>query len=369
MTKKEGLRSVAFLLVVCLLLIGMTDIFEMDFADYARRFYSYRCLEKNTVDAVYIGTSGVGRYWLGAKAYDEYGMTVYPLSVDAMPVWLFPIMMDEALAYHNPQLMIFDARAFGQGHSAENADVGARRVLDSMEFFSANRINAAMKTMEMVHRLDDSKPAFDLSYIFSFMKFHTQWSEKDFSIDTQYDKQKHEFGGYHIGFLLSVLHEPQTPMEYDEDYYVPLDPISEEALYEVLNHAKELGVQTLFVDSPQFMSKTEMGRANTLRKILQEQGATYISYNTPNAAEELNVQMNPETDYYDEAHVNFYGAEKFTASLAAYLDQHYDLPDRRNEETVRKDWDGVYDHIKKTVKDYEAVHKEQGTLKTASGGE
>lgn len=369
MTKKEVLRCVAFIVVVFLVLVALTDIFELDHADYAKRFHTYRTFEENTVDAVYIGTSGVTRYWIGAKAYDEYGMTVYPLAVDATPVWQYSILVDEAFAYQNPQLLIFDARAFGQSHSAENADVGGRRVLDSMEFFSVNRMNAARKTMEIVHRLDDSKPAFDASYIFSFGKYHTKWSNSGFSIDEQNDKKKDEFGGYKVGFKLSPLHESQTPVEYDEDYYVKLNPISEESLYELLDHTKELGVQVLFVDSPQFMSKTEMGRANTLRKILAEQGVAYISYNVPGASEQLNIQMDPETDYYDDAHTNHYGAEKFTASLAAYLNEHYDLPDRRNDEAVRKDWDGVYDHIKKTIADYEAIHKEQGTKETASSGE
>ena len=369
MTKKEVLRCVAFLLVVCLVLVLLTDMFEMDHAAYAKRFYSYRCFEKDTVDAVYIGTSGVARYWISAKAYEEYGMTVYPLAVDAMPVWMYSIMVDEAFAYQNPQLLIFDMRPFGQSHNAENVDVRGRRVLDSMEFFSANRMKAAFKTMEIMHRVDETKPTFDASYIFSFGKFHTKWSDKDFSIDNQPDKKKHEFGGYNLHFLLSLMKEPQTPVEYDEEYFVDLDPISEESLYELLDYTKERGVQVLFVDSPRYMSQKEMGRANTVRKILDEQGATYISYNLPGASEELNIQMDPETDFYDDAHVNYYGAEKYTASLSAYLDENYDLPDRRNDEAVRKDWDGVYAHIKKTIADYEALHKEKGTLESDSSEE
>lgn len=369
MRKKVILRCVAFLVAVFLVLVVLSDIFELDHADYAKRFHTFRCFEKNTVDAVYIGTSGVTRYWIGAKAYDEYGMTVYPLAVDATPVWLYSTLVDEAFAYQKPELLIFDARAFGQTHTAENAGVGGRRVIDSMEFFSVNRMNAAWKTMELIHRLDDSMPVFDASYIFSFIKFHTKWSSSGFTIDNQNDKKIDAFGGYKVGFKLSPLSEPQTPVEYDENHYEKLSPVSEESLYELLDHTKELGVQVLFVDSPQFMSKTEMGRANTLRKLLEEQGITYISYNAPGASELLNIQMDPEKDYYDDAHTNHYGAEKFTASLSAYLNEHYELPDRRNDEAVRKDWDGVYDHIKKTIADYEAIHVEQGTKETASSGE
>lgn len=140
-------------------------------------------------------------------------------------------------------------------------------------------------------------------------------------------------------------------------------------MYELLDYTKKLGVQVLFVDSPKLMSKSEWGRSNTIRKILQEQGATYISYNFPDASNQWTSLIDPEMDYYDNAHVNYYGAEKFTASLAAYVDAHYDLPDRRNEEAVRKDWDGVYDRIKETIAKYEAKNKEEETQDNSSGGE
>ncbi|MBQ9761781.1 MAG: hypothetical protein IJV82_01750 [Oscillospiraceae bacterium] len=369
MTKKEVIRCVAFFIVVCVVLVGLTDIFEQDHASYGRRFNTYRNFEKNTVDAVYLGTSGVERYWIGPKAYEEYGMTVYPLAVEATPVWLYTNLVDEAFAYQNPQLLIFDTRPFVQSHTAENADVRARRVLDSMEIFSINRMKTALKTMKVIHSLDDSKPVFDASFIFSFAKFHTKWSDSAFSIDTQYDKQEHEYGGFYVHYLLSIDHKPQTPIEYDENYYEALDPLSEESLYELLDYTQELGVQVLFVDSPQYMSKQERGRANTVRKILQERGAAYLSYNFTGDSEQFDIQLDPETDYYDDAHVNYYGAEKFTASLAAYLDEQYHLPDRRSDDAVRKDWDGVYDHIKKTIANYEAIHAKQDAKEAASSGD
>lgn len=368
MTKKQILSCIAFVLVVCLVLVGLTDIFEMDHISYARRFNSYRCFEEDTVDGVYLGTSGVARYWISAKAYDEYGMTVYPLAIDAMPVWMYSIMVDEALAYQDPQLLILDTRPFLQGHTTKIVDVTGRRVLDSMEFFSVNRMKAALKTMEIMHSLDDTLPTFDISYIFSFAKFHTKWSNKDFSLDTQYDKQKQEYGGYHPHPTLSIKSNPKNPVKYSEDHYEPLNPLSEESLYEVLEHTKELGVQVLFVDSPKLLSKKEWGRMNTIRKILQEEGATFISYNFPDFVEQLNVHIDPKTDYYDNAHVNYYGAEKFTASLAAYVDEHYNLPDRRNDEAVRKDWDGVYDRIKKAIAKYEAKYQDTKPQETTSSG-
>ena len=353
MTKKEVFRCIAFVLVVCCLLVVMCDLFEQDDPNYASRFYSYRNFEKDTVDAVYFGTSGVDRYWIGAKAYEDYGMTVYPLVVDAMPVWLYKVMVDEAMTYQNPELLIFDLRSFGQDHFAENADVRGRRVLDAMKLFSVNRMKAAFKTMEVIHSLDETQPEFDMSYILPFFKFHTKWAEEAFRIEIAVTEDVHPYGGFYIHSQLSVLKEPQEVVEYDLDYYEELDPLSEKSLYELLDYTKELGIQVLFVDTPQFMTKKEIGRANTVRKILDERGVPCVSYNTPGALEELNCDLNLETDFYNEGHTNFYGAVKFTDSLADYLDSHYDFADHRNDEDVKKDWDGIYDAITSIVAKYE----------------
>ena len=57
-------------------------------------------------------------------------------------------------------------------------------------------------------------------------------------------------------------------------------------------------------------------------------------------------------------HVNFYGAEKFTDALAAYLNEHYDLPDRRNDEAVKGDWDGIYDELLFEIREYERIMRD-----------
>ena len=46
------------------------------------------------------------------------------------------------------------------------------------------------------------------------------------------------------------------------------------------------------------------------------------------------MQLNFDTDFYNENHVNIFGADKYTDFLIAYLKEHYNLPDRRKD----KEW-------------------------------
>lgn len=360
MTKKQIFRCIAFALVFCMMLVVLCDLFESDNnTNFDMRFTTYRNLEKDTVDAVFIGTSGVDRYWIAPKAYEEYGMTVYSLSSDAMPTWLFTNMIDEAYTYQNPELILIDARAYGQDNSlVKPMDARARRVLDAMNFWSINRIKTAFKTMETIHSAHEEQSRFDLSYLFSVAKYHDKWAEDDYEIKNNLGNKEHEYGGFYMSGSLSTFSEPQVTDSYDFDLYEPLDPVAEESLYELLDYVKEKNLNVLFVDTPQLRDETETGRANTLYKILDEEGIDYVNFFATDSDEMYVIDFDYEKDFYNSGHTNYYGAEKFTDYFAQYIDENYDLPDRRGDEAVAKDWDGKYDAIKEKIKaDEEKLNK------------
>lgn len=361
MTKKEIGRSIAFILVVCLVLILLCDLFELrNNSNYDKRFTTYRNLNEDTIDAVWIGTSGTDRYWIPAKAYDEYGMTVSLLTSDAMPSWLYINMVEEVYTYQNPELIIVDLRAYAQSNvKAATMEVRARRILDAMDFFSVNRIKTAFTTMEVIHSTFEEEPSFDLSYLLPFIKYHTKW-EDDYTFELNLGNKEHAYAGFFMSSSDSVKAVEQEPVVYDLDYYEELDPVAEASLYEFLEYINENDLNVLFVDTPKFKSEQEIGRANTVYKILDEYEADYINFCMTD--EEGNFTYIPDldskTDFYNEGHVNYYGAEKFTEVFSAYLDENFDLPDRRNDENVDEDWAGIYAKILKKIASWEKKAKE-----------
>lgn len=358
MTKKELLRSIAFVLVVCLLFIGLCEVFELSDVTYIpTRFKTFGNLNKDTVDAVWIGTSGVDRYWMAAKAYEEYGMTVFALASDAMPSFLFTNVIDEIYAKQDPELIIIDARAFGQANTkADTVDTRVRRVLDAMDFFSINRFKAAFKAMEILHRIDPERDRYDLSLPISFIKYHTMWADEDFSIeDNTSINAESEYMGFFVHNSLSIKEKKHKAVVYNSSVTKPLDPIAEESLYELLDYAENKNINLLFVCTPEMMTESEMGKMNTLFGILDEKGINYVNGCETDSKGNFTYfpDLNPSKDYYNENHVNYYGAEKFTSVIGAYLDEHYDFADHRSDETVKEDWDGVYEHIKDAIKERE----------------
>ena len=346
MTKKQFLRAIAFFLCVAIMVIGLCDLFEeTNTQNSNKRFYKFRNLKEDTVDAVMVGTSGTDRYWIPSQAYEKYGMTVYPMSTNSMPVFLYINLIEEVYAHQTPELLIIDIRPFTQENIDTNRmDVKARLLLDVMEPYTINRFKAAMNTMNAIKKVEPNKSSFDLSLFFSFIKFHSRWSENSFRIQRNLGDVEHNYLGFYIGnkMIRRVL---QTPTGYDPDNLVPLDPICEEVLYELFDYIKENNLKVLFFDSPQIRNEIDMGRANTVYSILEKENYDYVHFYDKNDVDGITIDFDYTGDFYNAAHTNFYGAKKFTEAFSSYLRENYDLEDHRNDENVKADWDGVQDAL------------------------
>ena len=364
MTKKQILRFVAFALASLMTIVLLCDLFESEnYKNHDQNMYTFQNLPKGTVDAVFLGTSGVDRFWIAPKAYEDHGLALYNLSFDAFPAWLYKNIIDEVTRKQDVELILLDVRPFYQGNKNSDAmEVRARRYLDSLPFFSVNRIKAALTTMNILHQAEpEEREKFDASFLFSFIKYHTMWEDK-YSFYENFGSKKQKYGSYfaYDGRVIKV--KPHEKVVYDPEKRGKLDPIAESSLYELIDYIKEKDLNVLFVDTPQFMWPYEMKRANTLYDILEENDLDYIHFYKENS-DEFTIDLDNEKDFYDESHVNYYGAKKFTDALAEHLIENYDLPDARENEIAKEFWDGKYKKVEKTIKQYEAEKAEKDKKK------
>ncbi len=355
MTKKGFIRVLAFFLVLSIVFYLLCDLFESTNVLNRDQYFSlYRSLPEDTVDAVIIGTSGVDRYWIPAKAYENNGMVMCTLSTGAMPSWLCKNVVEEAYVHHNPKLIVIDIRPFTQSNPSQSVlDVRARRVIDSMPLFSANYIKTAFDSMRWIKKADSTASRIDISLLIPFVRYHTKWQDDDFLFEENFGDKIHEFGGYYLDPDCTAKIKKQKVVKYNSQETAKLDPISQEALYEFIDYVKEKNLNVLFVDTPQFRKSTEIGRANKVYEILEEEGMDFIHFYSDTAKSGFEIStLDPKTDFYDGGHVNFYGAQKFTDYFSEYIDEKYDLPDRRDQEEVKEYWDGVYDMLVDEVETY-----------------
>lgn len=348
MTKKEVFRAISFLLVVCITLFILCDLFEQENGSNTERsFNTYRKLEKNTVDAVVIGTSGVSVYWVSPLAYEEYGMTVYNLGVDAVPAWLYISMIEEAMVYQNPQLFLLDIRPFtAKSVSRDTMDANGRVVMDAMAPLSANRLKTGWRTMKTIHTTYPEAPEFDISYFLSFVKYHPKATAPGYHVSYNLGQRTHKYGGFRLDGDFSAVINEHPGIQYDPNAMNDLGVLYETALYELLDYIRERDLQVLFIDTPKRLGEYS-GEVNRIAQILEEEGFDFLTYLNPPEDGSFSLEIDYKTDFYNGGHVNFYGAEKYTRALAAYLDTHYDLPDRREDPAAQRDWNGMYHNLQK----------------------
>jgi len=344
MNFKQVIKIILFLAIFGVILYFLCDIFEYPNNYMAKRYASYKHCEEDTVDAVFIGTSGVDRSWISVQAFEDYGMTVMTLSIDALPCWQALDMIKEAYRFQDPKLVILDMRMFTLYDPAKVPDLSvtrARRAIDTLDFFSPNRLSAINNTLKLVSTFEDyDMTRFDPSLFLSFIQYHGMWADEGFEPFTQIGCNPAKYLGFYVNgknsFSAKTLKMPEWTDETTE-----LTDICEQSLNEVIEYCRDKNIELLFVDTPHELSKTESKRNNELCRILKEKGEKYIMYSDrewfleeddPNRDELKGKRFERTKHFYDGSHLNYYGAKIFTKLFSEYLDENYDLPDHSDDE-------------------------------------
>ena len=360
MNFKQVLKIVIFMLIVGVECYFLCDLFELKNDYMAQGYASYKAQEKGAVDAVFIGTSGVNRSWIPAKAFDMHGMTVMNLSIDGLPSWTTLDLIKEAYRFQDPKLVILDTRIFTKAEDRLQSDISkvrSRRVIDVLDFFSPNRLSAIDESLNFISEYDEKVSRFDPSFFLSFIQYHGMWADDD------YDPLK-ELGsepGKYLGFFLQkkrslVAKEQNEPVWSSETEELPESTMG--YLDKIVDYSRENDIELLFVDTPHVTNEEECRRLNALREYLDEKDINYKIYSREkwflkdedrDNEKLVKRRFDKDIHFYDASHTNYYGAVIFTRIFADYLEDTYDLPDH-SEDPRCESWVGVYSKIKKKVK-------------------
>ncbi len=351
MTKKQITRAVAFFLVLMCMFCFLSDVFEnapnRKNTIPIRTYYS---LERDTLDVALLGTSGIDRYWLAAKAYEERGIASYALANNAFPSWLLLTMAKELERKHDGlKLLVVDMRPFVVNHidgSPVKFENRARSLTEALPFFSLARLEAINKLLELRSETFEGENRFDLSLFFTFIKHHSRWSEEDFDLCEEIEYETSPYMGAYIHKSASIRTVDKPLTTYISEERSELDPICLQDLYELLDYFKEQDFEVLFINTPHSQNEREAKRMNTLCDILVKEGFKYLDCALDGRIYDL------QKDFYNTGHVNYYGAEKFTAWFINYLDKNYEIPDRRGDKKYSQ-WEGTYGNIRKTIENWE----------------
>lgn len=366
MTKKQGIRAVIFLAILISILwwIDATLRFEANRANLlmTRRFDEMYIDTKNTWDGILIGSSNADRAWAAPLAYEEYGMTLYPMSTDGGPFVLLPNVIEEVLKRQDLSFVVVELHGLSDENINSNP-VKIRRVTDNMRR-SLNWVDTISNGMAYLEKYSsETIPEGDsdtlrLSYYFPIMQFHSRLMTDNFVLRdfiTGTTKMK--------GVYTAVQHYKTNRVNIvPHENYPEATQQQKELLDALFSYAEDKDFELLFLNLPTDLDEALEESINGAVRYVKENGYLVLDCND---ASVLAVSgMDGETDFFDENHMNAKGAHKFTQFLASWLEENLELEDHREDERYQS-WEDAADYYddwyETSLKDIRKWIKKYGT--------
>lgn len=326
--------KITAVLIPAILLVLYMPVNDFDDATRIKNFYLE---EPDSLDMVLIGSSENYAGYSPVLAYEEYGFTSYPYTISANASILFEAQLEEVLRVQSPQVIVVDI-----GEMVNNRDDSYDTML--RQFVAG--IPFSRHKVEIIQQYGDSEDV--LSYYFPFIVNH---GKADFGTMLDYIKTNAAIQKRGYSLLKGTLTFTGSGENWDGPYVTPIDTAGDYSTADLtpeLNSAvqrmitackKHPEVTFLFINTPHRIVGEERYRnyqmTNTIGGILEENG--YKFCNLESMTDQIGII--PETDFYNNHHMNLYGQYKVTRALCEVLINECGLEKRQLSPAVQEQWD------------------------------
>ena len=311
------IRGIVFLLIFGYLLMHFSYMKRPDLTHTRNNISGFYNEPENTLDLVFIGTSGTMSAFAPMQAWISCGYTSYNFATNEMSVEAQNFAIGEVLKTQTPKAIVIDVRPYIRKDSlkrsaAEGNDSSIRYNTDGYRY-SWDRFRLIWDNIP--HTYDS------LSYYFDIIKYHgNKWTPKNW--DCAYHMSLHGFNQMGWG---NEIYDP-----YVAEEAVPLDADLDAALDELIETCKNVPepTQILFIYYPYGLAQSDdrsMERVAYIQQRVEAEGLEFL-----NCEENFDEYgFDPGRDWWNNGHWNIFGAEKITNILAPYFRDKYGLENKR----------------------------------------
>ncbi len=261
-------------------------------------------------DILFFGTSHVRNGILPLELWMDFGYVSYNLASSGATLPMSYWSIVNALDYSEPQLLVLDCCRVSHPDISSGVSY-VHTMTDSMPL-SSNKIRAAFDL--------GGDTSYALELLCPFSIYHARWEElsmEDFSPKLSVTH----------GVTLSL--NVAVPNEFaltDDSMALTEEMTGVAYLEKIIQLCRSRNIQLLLTYLPYPATLDEVKEANGLAKLARKYGVDYINFLTMDT-------VDLDTDMYDSfSHLNYSGAQKVSRYIGNYISQHYDIPDRREDE-------------------------------------
>lgn len=312
--------------------------------------------DKDIVDVVCVGSSALYRCTASTTMYREYGITMLNYATADMPFQSMCGLVDEILEHQSPKVLVLEVRSFIKAcvEKAQNKELTDRKITANNYYVSVlvNNMPISINRAKVVH---DTVPSFlnedELEWQIEYLKNHNNWKNLSLSdinyyinnqilqknvisLDGKYSGEKYK-GTTTVSKVTN--NKDRDFSDFDKTSEIPKECL--EILQKLVDKAKSVDTQILFLSTPYPATETRVSYENALAEYIEKYDLDYLNCNK--YYDEIGIDFS--TDFYDNKHTNTLGAVKTTKYLGQYLIKEYNLQKSELTEEQAKEWQEAAD--------------------------
>ena len=315
--------------------------------------------DKNSLDAVFVGSSSMYRFYISPQAWKENGFTSFTYSSAAMPFEATPYVLQEVNRTQKPKVVVIDTRNFVKQTAIllkETQTEEEKAYLEKTNSFIVNVTNNmpyGITRAKLIHSFvpNNLNDQDEIDWQFDLGSNHNKWKDKSLKDYINYFKllvkgeenlkeaedELLKINCTRLKFKIrkQVRWEPNSA-ELNEKASIPKERLK--IIDDLISYAKKENIKVLFLSTPYSTNIDYWKVENALAEYVENKGFDYLNCNLH--YDDIGIEFN--TDYYDDRHTNALGAQKFTKYIGNYLVDKYNLKTSANKSTKEK-FDKAYD--------------------------
>ena len=342
--KKNIIKIVAFFAILAFLFYKFHTTYVFKLGDGIYSMSNFYNVKENSIDVMFFGSSRVYEGVNTGVLWDEYGMASYDLCASDQPLWNTYYYIKEALKTQTPKLVVVDC-------------FGARQTEDYIESDKIIKSHYGMKlSVDKIDSVKVSSAKGDWAdYILEYPTYHNRYNEDMTFADFLPYNGKANFDvwkGHGINTKTASKKRQEGIEKITEREN--LTPKVEKYLRKIIELLKSEDIPLVLIVTPYPVSPGNEEHVrqfriyNTVADIADEYGVPFINYNL--FYDEMGIDF--ETDFADSVHLNYKGNPKFTSYMGAWIEENYEIPDRRGDEAY-DDYNRMSKDCRMTIYDQE----------------
>ena len=281
--------------------------------------------EKNKeFDVLFVGDCEVYENLTPMVLWEEYGIHSFIRGSAEQYVWQSYYMLEDALRYYTPKVVVFNVLAMNTNKSASEAY--NRMTLEGMEWYMS-KVNAIKASMTEAENF--------LDYVFPILRYHSRWSEltaDDFRY--MFKKKPVSYSGYYmrIDTKAAAGIPPKkllTDYSFGDNAWMYLEKMTQ--------LCKDNNIQLVLMKAPSLYPHWYEEWEQQIEEYAENNNLLYINF--LEHTEEIGLDFTKDT--YDAGlHMNLSGATKLSSYFGKILSEQCLVPDRRGEADLEEIWTG-----------------------------